>query len=331
MLSPPYAMKFSVTVDLLFQFVVLTALAPTAGHLAFYEPERLRQTNFDLDASSKNPFSSLAASYFAAWDPLTEDFSFEKPFYILESLQMHLLADESRSKEASIFVESRLHDITDVDWYLLNKTDDEVFTVLGYPLVPACRSLKDFYPTLAFVAPIGTQSVAPISNPVVSSPTIQLPFQLPDGYGVKMIVQEQAGLNEERPTYYEPQTNFEWFLPMGYETHPCVESFWKCLENPNVFVANITQPGQYYFAIYHPDWNRRHRRKRGWKRIHHGSTTRSGSSSNGPTKEAEIYDFGFVTGTQDHFLMSDWSRLAVLAQFISSGRTLAQTCESPYD
>ena len=308
-------MKILLTACAIFFF-----LRTCVAHLPLgFEPERIRQDRC-------SPKGSLAYR-----DPADEDFSFEAPFDIVTSLYAGLIPGpplyetSKRLPQTSLFVSVRLGSNHDVDYFMYdmgnpalaqytrNVTDpkdhpEEYYDFVAYPIVPACKNYKDFFPSIAMMGPLDTENV--FGKKVFGVPSGKEPFHVPENYGVII----KPGIRGTRDIYTDRRSSFNsWFLPVGYPVR-CMSNYEDpdCLVSPGaITVQDIPyDPGldPFYFVIYDTAKWKKHSPK--WKKRSH-----------------DFKDVDVVFGTTDKFLPSDWGHVASTAQFYSHGRTLGDQCK----
>jgi len=298
-----------------------------------FEKERLRQDD-------SHPVDS-----FAYGDGESEDFSLAHPFDIVGSLYEGLLEtpDERfmRFPTSSFFVLARLNHQDDVDYYMYDMGNSnlayydpahfpsggeypskEAYDFVGYTIVPACKSYNNFSPTVALIGPIGSVDVN--GEKVFTDATGKEPFDVPDGYGVRIA----HGKKGTRSIYDESEfTHNKWFLPVGYP-EDCIENYLdpSCMDSPGVIVVQgvkydpTTAP--FYWLVY--DEGKHGKVGRGLRQ-----KSKTGKRKSIKKKLRWKKDYAMVIGTRDALLPSDYIRLGITAQFISSGRTLGEKCENP--
>ena len=158
------------------------------------------------------------------WGPpgAGDDFSFENPFIIPSGTLFNSKA---------IFAYLSYGDV-DVYQYTVQEGETVPWIIFA-ALSPACRLYRNTYLSTALLGP-------DLPEP---DPSEDLPFAVPEGYGVLLAHQTRVPLSEERPVLSlsadVPGVNISWFFPANPETD-------------FIFVDNITVPGDYYIVVWNP-------------------------------------------------------------------------------
>ncbi len=138
------------------------------------------------------------------------DFSEERPFKVWKSIQ------QSIAVYSWIEVDGE-SPADDIDVYAFRVTHP--VNVYVESLVPVCAEYENFFPWFAVV------------GPGLPDPGIELPFEIPPGYGALVVDNPITG--EQREMFYEPFGN-KWYYegPMFYE--------------------ELAEPGIYYVYYWDP-------------------------------------------------------------------------------
>ena len=169
-----------------------------------------------------------------------EDFSFANPFVIEGSIE------ESRA----IF--SYLHP-GDVDVFTFSLAPDDFLVPGTMPpafkpviisasaLPPACVSYGAAYPVTALLG-IGLPP---------PPPGLELPFELPPGYGMLYAPNPPIVPGAARPVFNFPEADYAWFLPEGLSEYCLLEAPYLC-DFSNTISTPVFVPGQYFLVMWNP-------------------------------------------------------------------------------
>jgi len=274
-------------------FAILSALAfaftpAHAGLLDFFEPEALRQDNFNIDPSS-----------WASQIP-GGDLDFEYPFDIVKNTLIPALVDgvDEVREDAQLLIQTLLKGANDQDWFMYNKTSTNVTRLIGYPMIFACKKYEDVFPYVVLLGPVNSRDA--VTDEVLFPPAQpeQFPFDIPQGYGVNVLTQP---VDNNRPIYTEPETNNKYFLPKGFES-PCIYNLdddSDLCDYTNIIDINVNVPGLYYYVVFDPTI---------------GEETR--------------VDVSLAIGTKDEHTLFDALRLSILLPFLKNGGAITGKCEN---
>ena len=216
----------------------------------------------------------------------------------------------------------------DADYFLVNKTTNEVLPFVGYPIQPACKIYNDVFLKVALMGPIDV--IDPITKKAMfTKPSGKEPFHVPEGYGV--IIREHRPLKPgERRTIYEEEFGLnEFFLPNDL-TVECINDFDNpdC-DNTNIIVAHSATPAEYYWVVYYDSDDGCYGKRWPKARTHFGRKLKDWKRQTG--RCLDFIDYSIVVGVEDDFQSSDFARFATISEFISDGRLVHNECETPYE
>jgi hypothetical protein len=144
----------------------------------------------------------------------------------------------------------------DFDVYQVNVTPMDI-PEFGPPLIisasalpPACQQTRKNYPFTALLGPIFAGFPEP-------APDLDVPFQIPPGYGIIIAANPEVGKKEQRPIFdidsADPELalGLSYFLPLGLTQDCLLYQPWLC-NFENTISQPIFVPGVYYIVIWDP-------------------------------------------------------------------------------
>lgn len=192
--------------------------------------------------------------------PEEEDFSFDTPFVVTRSEQSPAGEDFYIGPQESQAVFAFLS-WADVDVYrIVVRPEDFQLSANQQPapiilsasaLPPACRQTRNNYPYTALLYPLAPGTEAP-------SVDVDLPFDVPEGYGIVIAENPRLGKKEQRPIFdidtADPELGLgvSWFLPLGLTQECLLSAPWLC-NFENTISQPIFSPGIYYIVIWDPE------------------------------------------------------------------------------
>jgi hypothetical protein len=200
------------------------------------------------------------AYYKIPWHaPENEDFSFVNPFmvtrFVLDPDGNELYVGPAESQAVSAYLTKN-----DFDVYQVNVTPMDI-PEFGPPLIisasalpPACQQTRNNYPATALLGPI----IAGFPEP---TPDLDLPFEIPPGYGIIIAENPELGKKEQRPIFNidladpELELGLSWFLPLGLTQDCLLYQPWLC-NYENTISQPIFVPGVYYIVMWDPNGKR---------------------------------------------------------------------------
>ncbi|KAG1661129.1 hypothetical protein FOA52_011859 [Chlamydomonas sp. UWO 241] len=299
--------------------LALASLASlSSGHVVFVEPEAARHVN-----AGWQPNGTVSGWAGDAADP--EDFSFKQPFDVLAaSVVPGSSAALGPTREGaqpaaqtrpglSMLIMGLLHNASDVEWFLYNKTDASPALLLGYVVVPACTAYLRVFPSLALLGPLTNSATGETAIPAPDAAVAAtLPFEVPLGYtcaryGAIVVHHGNMGMTQQRPIYHEqPWTENKYFFPAGL-TSECLPTLLDpntTCDLRNIILREVNAPGAFYWVVFTP------------------------SGDDGPPWPR---DYALVTGTDDAVIgPADYLRFSGIQPWVRHGRSLHHECREPY-
>jgi hypothetical protein len=155
-------------------------------------------------------FSNIASAHVPYFEH--RDLTEEKPFIVGKRPE--------QSKAIYAWLETDFENpCKDIDVYTFEIKDEPILVYIEIIVPVVDEFYKDFVPWYALV------------GPDLPEPSIELPFEIPDGYGA--IIKENVEPGTERETFYEP------FGGKSYYSGP-------------IFEQEISKPGTYYVYSWDP-------------------------------------------------------------------------------
>lgn len=175
-------------------------------------------------AKAHNPYIEPQTRYEQPQQaPATADFSFDNPFN-LDAVPGGV------EQSAAIFSYLTPHDVDVFSFAVVLP-----LLVNASALPPACKQTKNNYPVTALLGP----------GLPAPSPDLNLPFTVPEGYGV--VFADNPPLKRREVFFAEDDLNLSWFLPLGL-SQDCLLT--GTCDFSNVISRFVTIPGTYYIAIW---------------------------------------------------------------------------------
>jgi hypothetical protein len=185
-----------------------------------------------------------------------EDFSFENPFVVTRFVQdpdgneLYVGPEESQAVSAYLTQD-------DFDVYQVIVGPDDI-PQIGPPLIisasalpPACQQTRKNYPVTALLGPLYAGIPAP-------TPDLDIPFEVPPGYGIIIAANPEVGKKEQRPIFdidsADPELalGLSYFLPLGLTQECLLYAPFTC-DYSNTISQPIFVPGSYYIVMWDPD------------------------------------------------------------------------------
>ena len=185
-----------------------------------------------------------------------DDFSFANPFMVTRFVQDTNGNDIYVGPAESQAIFSYLTQ-DDYDVFMITVTPQDI-PQFGPPLIisasalpPACQQTRKNYPYTALLGPVYAGFLPP-------SPDMDLPFDVPPGYGIIVAENPGVGKKETRPEFNidladpELALGISWFLPLGLTQECLLEAPWTC-DYRNTISQPIFVPGNYYVVMWDPE------------------------------------------------------------------------------
>lgn len=201
-----------------------------------------------------------ALQRFPWFAPEEEDFSFETPFMVTRSVQSQTGEDfyigPQESQAVFAFLSWADADVYQVvvrreDFQLSANQQPAPLILSASALPPACRQTRNNYPYTALLYPLAPGAVAPTID-------VELPFDVPEGYGIVIAENPRLGKKEQRPIFDidsadpELELGVSWFLPLGLTQECLLSTPWLC-NFENTLSQPVFFPGIYYIVIWDPE------------------------------------------------------------------------------